>query len=54
MPEISDTHFEYVGEGYYVTTQHCEAKDAAGEVCNEYLGVNYPSIFCSKHRDHTR
>ena len=36
---IGVTHPEYLGEGYSVTIQHCEA-------CGSYLGVNYPSYFC--------
>lgn len=36
------THFEYIGEGYGVTIQHCI-------VCDEYLGVNYPGDLCRKH-----
>lgn len=37
---MSDTHVEYVGDGYSVRVQHCEG-------CNVYLGVNYPSDKCS-------
>lgn len=33
------TYQEYCDD-YYVTIQHCEA-------CGAYLGVNYPSMFCS-------
>lgn len=42
---MSSTHREALGDGYYVTVQHCEE---AG--CDEYLGVNYPSRFCLKHQ----
>lgn len=42
-PRVSSTHRESVGGEGYVTIQHCE-------VCDEYLGVNYPSEFCDDHR----
>lgn len=42
---MSDTHTEYMGDGYSVRVQHCEEPG-----CNVYLGVNYPSDFCSEHR----
>jgi len=48
---MSSTHNELVSEGYYVHIQHCEHRNDAGEVCNEYLGVNYPSEFCAQHRN---
>ena len=50
MAKESKTYYEYVSDGYSVTIQHCEHIDADGEVCAEYLGVNYPSNFCSKHQ----
>jgi hypothetical protein len=49
---MSSTHNEYVGEGYYVHIQHCEHRDASGQVCDKYLGVNYPSEFCMEHQPH--
>jgi hypothetical protein len=42
---VSSTRREYYGESQYVIVQHCEH-----EGCDEYLGVNYPSDFCDKHR----
>ena len=42
---MSSTCREYVGDGYYVTIQHCERPG-----CDVYLGVNYPSDFCHKHQ----
>lgn len=42
---MSSTHREYLGDGYYVTVQHCEEPG-----CDKYLGVNYPSLFCDEHR----
>ncbi len=47
---MSDTCSEYVGDGYSVTIQHCEFVNEAGVVCNELLGVNYPSELCDEHR----
>ena len=41
---MSSTHSEYVGEGYSVTVQHCEA-----DGCDLYLGVNYPTTLCQEH-----
>lgn len=38
MPE-EGTHYEYMGDGYSVRIQHCEA-------CGAYLGVEYPSSYC--------
>lgn len=35
----SSTHREHSGDGHYVTIQHCD-------VCDTYLGVNYPSNVC--------
>jgi hypothetical protein len=43
---MSSTHAEFVGEGYSVIIQHCEYPD-----CDMYLGVNYPSEYCPKHRN---
>lgn len=48
MPK-SSTHSEYAGEGYYVEIQHCEQPLEDGTICDEYLGVNYPSDRCHKH-----
>jgi hypothetical protein len=42
---MSSTHSENMGEGYYVTIQHCEFPG-----CDKYLGVMYPAEFCSDHR----
>lgn len=42
---MSSTHREYLGEGYSVTVQHCEHPD-----CDIYLGVNYPSRYCTEHQ----
>lgn len=42
---MSSTHSESMGDGYYVTVQYCEE-----EGCNVYLGINYPSDFCSLHK----
>ena len=50
MFDTSSSHNEYLGEGYYVRIQHCEHRDKDGKVCDEYLGVNYPDVFCSNHR----
>jgi hypothetical protein len=38
------THPEWIGtyDGYMVMVRHCA-------VCNVYLGVNYPSDYCSNH-----
>ena len=48
---VSDTHSEYVSDGYSVRVQHCEYHDPqTGQVCNKYLGVNFPSDFCGEHR----
>lgn len=38
---VSDTHKEHMGPDYKVTIQHCES-------CNKFLGVNYPSDFCTE------
>jgi hypothetical protein len=40
---MSSTRREPTGDGHYVTIQHCE-------VCDKYLGVNYPSDWCDEHR----
>ena len=50
MAAQSSTYSEYVGEGYYVIIQHCEFIDSDGVVCDEYLGAQYPSLYCLKHR----
>jgi hypothetical protein len=42
----SRSHSEYVGEGYSVWVQHCEYP-----ACDKYLGVNYPDLFCTDHRE---
>lgn len=47
---LSDSRYEYIGEGYSVRIQHCEYRDVEGFVCNEYLGVNYPSVYCLTHK----
>jgi hypothetical protein len=43
---VSSTHREAMGDGYYVTIQYCEEPG-----CDKYLGVNYPSTVCSKHKE---
>lgn len=40
LNEKEKTYWELMYDGYYVTIQHCEA-------CGAYLGVNYPSLFCT-------
>ena len=40
----SSTHPVYMGDGYWVTSQHCEMPG-----CDDYLGINYPSSFCDFH-----
>jgi hypothetical protein len=35
------THYEYVDPYYYVCIQHCET-------CGDYLGVNYPALYCDE------
>lgn len=41
----------YMGDGYYVTLQHCQFKNEETEKqCDEFLGVNYPSVYCDKHQ----
>lgn len=45
----TETHTEYSGEGCHVTIQHCEYQNSDGMYCNEYLGVNYPAVFCRQH-----
>lgn len=49
MSTISSTHREGIGEGYSVTIQHCEYRYPNGQVCDAYLGVNYPSNYCHDH-----
>lgn len=45
------THTEGVGDGHCIVVQHCEHKDPETELyCNAYLGVEYPSIYCPKHK----
>lgn len=51
MPENqSSTHREHVGDGAYVRIQHCEFRNPDGTICNHYLGVEYPNIFCWDHQ----
>jgi len=47
---MSSTHTEYSSPDLYVRIQHCEHTDENNVVCDEYLGVNYPSSFCDKHQ----
>lgn len=42
----SSTHRAYMGEGYYVTVQHCEGPGTDGTGCDAYLGTNYPADLC--------
>jgi hypothetical protein len=42
------TYYENMGDGYKVCIQYCEY-ERNGIYCNEYLGANYPAVFCSKH-----
>ena len=50
MKTESSTHMEWCSEDYSVRIQHCEYRNDAGEICDEYLGVNYPSRYCHVHR----
>jgi hypothetical protein len=50
MPETSSSHNEYLGEGFYMRIQHCEYRYPDGTVCDVYLGVAYPGVYCANHR----
>ena len=45
----SSTHLEADDGGHYVTIQHCEVLKKDGTVCDDFLGVNYPTEFCRNH-----
>ena len=40
---------EYIYREYKVCIQHCEYVDEDGHICNVYLGVEYPRLYCREH-----
>lgn len=38
-----------MGDGHSVRIQHCEVRKEDGNVCDAFLGVNYPTTWCSNH-----